>query len=260
LFEDASCTVYSFLMQRNLRRASVLVLFFLPAALFGAVPSPTVATGVMFESLNRDGSGQLIANASRNPPTLTWTWQMCAADGTGCRPFGAGKSISTAGAESGIIFRAIASSGEALMSRVWHGNVIARSRPGVRGQLRVNALVTPVLGNWSGGWDGDHDESQLAACAHANGTHCITLTDEQYPGGCPNGAAVISPAFLGWYLRVADQRLTAGTAFAASAISSPYGGRIWFPGPTVSVAIVGRIKPAQGPRAARCGPPAFRRA
>jgi hypothetical protein len=203
--------------------------------------------------LNADGSGGMVVNGP-SPGGQIWSWQACAQNGSSCDPFASGQTISTAGARPNTVFLATGNDGSSARSPLWHGNVSAAGLPGVSGAVRANALVTPVAGSWTGGWDGDLDQMQLAACATPEGTNCTALTDPHY-GGCAHEAAVIDVAFTGSYLRVADQRLGVNTVFALYAVSSPYGRPIWAPGPTTSVAVVGRIAPATGPRAAGCGPP-----
>jgi hypothetical protein len=188
------------------------------------------------------------------PAGQTWSWQACAQDGSGCTPFASGQKITTAGAKPSSSFLATGNDGSMARSPLWHGNVSAAALPGVSGSVRANALVTPVAGTWTGGWDGDFDQVQLAACTTSQGTNCTALTDPHYRG-CAHEAAVIDVAFTGSYLRVADQRLGVNTAFPEYALSSPYGRQVWAPGQTTSVAVVGRIAPATGARASGCGPP-----
>jgi hypothetical protein len=214
--------------------------------------------------LSAYGTGEMIANSQTNPSGETWSWQTCKTDGTGCTAFPNGLAngqtahngqiAGTVGAPSETVFKAVASDGPVATSPVWHGNVTPGAPPSVVGALRANALVTPVAGTWSGGWDGDFDQFQLAACVQPNGTNCITLTDPRAPGGCPKEAAVIDPFFAGRYLRVADQRWGVNTYFAVQALGSPYEGTAWLAGPSTSVAVVGQIAPATGPREASCGP------
>jgi hypothetical protein len=170
-------------------------------------------------------------------------------------PVATGPEVSTGAAKPNTVFVATANGGATARSPVWHGNVSAIGPPGVSGAVRANALVTPVAGVWGGGWDGDGDLMQLSACTGPDGTNCTALTNPPYYQGCRKAGAVIDVAFTGRYLRVADQRLGADTVFAAIALRSPYGSQIWAAGPTTSVAVVGRIAPASGPRAAPCGPP-----
>jgi hypothetical protein len=207
--------------------------------------------------LNRDGSGTMVVNSQANPSAETWSWRACAPDGSACATFATGREASTGPAKPNTVFVASANDGATARSPVWHGNVAATSPPSVNGAVRANALVTPLAGGWSGGWDADADLMQLAACTNPDGTNCTALTNPPYYQGCARAAAVIDVAFTGRYLRVADQRLGAGTVFAAIALRSPYGSQTWAPGPTTSVAVLGRIAPATGPRAAACGPPAL---
>jgi hypothetical protein len=96
---------------------------------------------------------------------------------------------------------------------------------------------------------------QLAACVTAAGADCTTLTDPDFPGGCPNGAAVIDPEFAGQYLRVADQTYGPGSIFALQDDSSPYDQAVWPAAATTAVAIVGRIAPSSEQPAANCAVP-----
>ncbi|HEU4463273.1 MAG TPA: hypothetical protein VFR75_11840 [Solirubrobacterales bacterium] len=122
------------------------------------------------------------------------------------------------------------------------------------GTVRANELVVPLPGHWIGGWDGDVNWTQLAACRSPSDEGCTTLTHRHYVGGCRNGAAVIDPIFAGRYLRVAARRVPAHTPELAYAVGSPYTPEIWPAGPTVAVAFIGRIQRETGPPASGCGP------
>lgn len=204
-------------------------------------------------ALTAAGNAEMIANSSTNPPGETWSWSACAADGSGCVPFATGQVATAAGYGAGTVFEATSSNGLVAMSPVWHGDLSVAAPPGATGSMQGNGLVTPVPATWSGGWDGDFDQTQLAACLNADGSDCTTLTDPRFgPGACANGAAVIDPSFVGRYLRVADRRLSTGLAFATDGIVSPYAGTAWAAGPTTAVAIIGQITPATGPPTANC--------
>jgi len=206
-------------------------------------------------ALNDDGSGEMIANSQLNPEGEAWSWEACTPGPLACSAFGSGRIVQTAGAGAPTVFRATSNRGPSALSPVWHGNVFSTSPPSISGTVRANELVTPAPGEWSGGWEGDVDWTQLAACPTPAGVECTTLTDRHYVDSCPNGAAVIDPAFTGDYLRVADQRMPAHTPEPLYAAVSPYGSDTWAEGPTVSVAIVGRIARANGAREGDCGPP-----
>jgi hypothetical protein len=143
-------------------------------------------------TLNADGSGSIVAGSS----DLQWSWQSCS-QSEECVPFGTGSSISTDGAAAGTVFKATASDGSTVTSPVWHGVVSAATPPFVSGRVQANALVTPKFGTWNGGWTGDFDKTQLSACERADGTECTTITNPEYVGRCPEGAAVIDPVFTG---------------------------------------------------------------
>lgn len=218
---------------------------------------PGAASGVgasIQETLRGDGEGLMAVNSGTNPPGETWTWKVCDG-GYSCTPFGSGRQITTAGAASEVRFEATSSLLASGFSRVWRGTVTSLGPPSVSGVVRANELVTPIAGPWAGGWEGDYDAFQLAACTDPAGSDCVTLTDFQYPRGCPDGAAVIDRFFAGRHLRVANKRFGPETAFPAIASFSPYGHALWSASATTSIAMAGRIAPATGPRTVNCGPP-----
>lgn len=201
--------------------------------------------------LNSDGSGRLFVNTYGGP----FSWEVCAPDLSSCAPFGAGGELTTtAGAPPNTVFRV--SSGSATgLSPVWRGDVVPAGPPSVSGTVRANERVTPLPGQWSGGWDGELSAMRLSACGGPTwGSDCVTLTHEHFVSECRGTAAVLDPSFVGDYLRVADRRPGTGPHFMlAYAVGSPYGLDMWTPGPTVSLATVGRIARPTGPRSAKCG-------
>lgn len=221
--------------------------------------APAGAAADIQQVLQDDGEGLMNANGPINPAGQTWAWEVCPEDGSPCSPFASGRSITTAGAPPDAFFRATSSLGFVFSTRVWRGTVTGQGPPSVSGPVRANELVTPLAGFWQGGWDGDYDQFQLAACTDAGGTDCSSLTHAHYPRACPGGAAVIDRRFTGLYLRVADRRLGPDSVFPAYAVTTPYGHPAWQPNRITSVAMLGRIAPAAGPRAASCGPPELRK-
>lgn len=153
------------------------------------------------------------------------------------------------------VFRATSSTGDRGLSPVWHGRVNELDPPSVNGLIRANELVKPSLARWGGGWDGDFDLTQLSACATPTGKGCTSITDFKYIRGCKGGATVLEPQFAGDYLRVADRRYGAGTAFPTNAVSSPYGHPIWPADRTTAVAIVGQIRGPRSSETATCDSP-----
>ena len=221
---------------------------------FAGTAEAQAQTGSIQEVLSADGSGSLIVNANNNPPSQTWSWQTCGLTGMPCSPFKAGQQITTDGAPPDVIFRATSNLGTVVDSLPWRGNVTSLTPPSVIGQVRANEFVTPIAGTWSGGWEGDFNRFQLAACRSATGEGCVSITEPKY-GGCAADAAVLDPALTGRYLRVANVRLPQGLITTAEAYTSPYGRPIWPANAIVSVAIPGQIAPPAGPRQAPCGPP-----
>ena len=220
-------------------------------AICSLLPISAAAAEVQMQALlDQDGSGRLFVNNSGEPP---WSWEACSRDLTQCKPFGIGREIDTGSAPAGTVFR-VSGGGDSGLSPVWHGNVVPVTPPSVEGEIRANELVTPRLATWSGGWEGDFDLIQLAACVFPNGSKCTPFTHPKSPADCKSGGAVLDPAFTGRYLRVADERYGRGTAFTLEAVN-PLTQEVWQASPITAVAVVGRIKPARGAREESCGMP-----
>jgi hypothetical protein len=204
--------------------------------------------------LNIDGSGRLYVSSPPGPFSPDWSWEACTSDLSTCQPFATGGDIGTGSASPHTVFRV--SKGSAFgLSPVWRGNLGVMTPPSVSGAIRANELVTPNSAIWSGGWDGDFDRTQLAACATPTGEACLSLTEPKYVRGCRQEGTVLDPAFTGKYLRIADSRYGPGTLFTLEAAVSPFGHAIWKASGSTSVAMLGRIKQATGRRSAKCGPP-----
>ena len=201
--------------------------------------------------LGGDGSGRVFIGSEG-----AWSWQACNEEGIDCRPFGTGYGIGTGSAAAGTVFVASEPSmHEMARSPVWHGDAKPGTPPSISGEIRANALVTAISATWSGGWAGDLDIRELAACETAEGVGCTALTAQSYGGRCPAASAVIDPAFTSYYLAVVDELYGPGTSFPAYEASPwPYQPRSLEPGPTTAVAVLGQIAPATGPRESNCGP------
>lgn len=239
-----------------LRRSMMLlaVMFGLGTVAKGADPAFAAESVSMQALLNEDGSGRLFVGTYPGPFSPDWSWETCAPDLSSCRPFGTGGDIGTGNASANTVFRV--SMGSAFgLSPVWHGNLGVTTPPSVSSVVRANELVTPTPASWSGGWEGDFDQTQLAACATSTGERCLSLTEPKYVQGCQHEATVLDPAFTGDYLRIANRRYGPGTIFTLEAAASPFGHEIWKASGSTSVAMLGRIKQATRPRSAKCGPP-----
>jgi hypothetical protein len=223
--------------------------------LVGSSASAGAAETITMQAfLNDDGSGRLFVNTGYGEP---WSWEACAVDLSACAPFATGRDVGTGGANPGTVFR-VSGAYDSLvpgLSPVWHGNIVSVRPPSVRGALRANELVTPVPGEWILGWENEPDFMQLSVCPTPAGKGCVTLTNPHAPG-CEGEAAVLDPAFVGDYLRVADRRDGPGPhGMLDYAFSSPYDLDTWKAGPRMAAVIVGRIAAATGPPRAHCGPP-----
>ena len=204
--------------------------------------------------LNADGSGRLYVNSSPGPLSPDWSWEACTSSLSSCQHFATGGDIGTGSAPPNTVFR-VSRAGELGVSPIWHGSLGVVEPPSVSGAIRANELVTPIPATWSGGWDGDFDQTQLSVCWTPTGERCISLTEPKYTRGCGQDATVLDPAFTGKYLRIADQRYGPGTMFTMEAAVSPYGHEIWQAAGSTAVAMLGRIKASNGPRSTNCGPP-----
>lgn len=223
----------------------------------GMANAATGETLQMQALLNPDGSGHLFVNTPKHPRT----WEVCSPALTDCAPIQSDdpyEGLNTGVTGPGVVFRVTSGDGSAGLSPLWNGIVGPLTLPSVEGPVRANERVTPRSGTWQGGWQGEGDFFQLAACRTPQGGECTTLTDSHYPGSCPETSAVLDPAFIGDYLRVADQRRGTGPHLELLyASGSPYGARggIWEVSAVTSVAMVGRIAAPTGPRTTKCGAP-----
>jgi hypothetical protein len=255
------------------RRIAVVLGALLTIGVISA-PARSFTSGIVFATLNEAGGGSLIANGGGNPPNQTWSWQICNAAGERCSAVATGQHIETGAPSAGTTFRATSNAGITGLSPEWNGPLRVASPPSATGALQANQLLTPVPAAWEGGWTGDSTQTQMSLCPTAAGVGCIAPL-ERFSGSCPADALTIDPDFTGWWLRVATTVYGPDTAFAtldtatqgfpppafaAQALVSPSGygteaGQA--AAATTSVAVVGRIGRATGPRARNCGPPAL---
>lgn len=227
------------------------------AANYGMASAATGETLRMQALLNVDGSGHLFVNTPRHPRT----WDVCSPTLTDCTPIQSDdpyEGLHTGATGPEVVFRVTSGDGSVGLSPLWNGKVSPLTPPSVEGPVRANMRVTPRPGTWQGGWQGEGDFFQLAACRTPQGTECTTLTDSHYPGSCPETSAVLDPAFIGSYLRVANQRRGAGPHYELLyASGSPYDSRdgVWEASAVTSAVVVGRIAAPTGPHTEKCGFP-----
>jgi hypothetical protein len=196
--------------------------------------------------LDPDGSGRIFMNDGSKP-----SWELCKPGLTECRPFATG-NFTTNGAPANSVFWA----GGDLMTPLWRGNLHSVAPPSVQGKVRANEIVTPLAGGWEGGWESDYDDLSLSICKTASGERCLQVNHEgPLARSCgPHEATLLDPAFVGRYLRVVDHRYGEGTVFAGVG-HPPYYPLEIESGPTISMAVVGKIAPSSGPPRRSCGPP-----
>jgi len=199
-----------------------------------------------------NGSGRLLVNNGAAP----WIWEACAPDRSSCKPFGRGREIKTKGAPSRTVFR-VKSHDATGLSPEWHGRLTPVRKPTIGGIIRAHEFVSPIPGQWVGGWKGEFSELQLSACATATGKDCTTLTDPHYVRSCAADASfALGEKFVGAYLRVANRRIGVDRPIRpAFAVTSPYGGDVWEQKRNTSVAVLGQIAAPTQASLGECGPP-----
>lgn len=222
-----------------------------PAA--AIVPSRDVAISY---SLTRDGAGELIAN----PTPDGWgfvSWTQCPPGGGACVPVrSSGWLLRVPPATAiGTRFEATARGNGLEVTRTsdpWLGPPRVLAPPRVIGRLRVGSLVRPVPGTWAGGWGGERPSLQLQACPRRGEDGCEVISATFYWDECPGTGAVLRQRYVGWYLRVADNRWAREPSFLYGAFR-PSALRPLTEGPTTATAVAGRIAPGRGRPALRCG-------
>ncbi len=222
--------------------------------LLATAPANAAENARVSVTIRPDGSGGMVANSVTNPADEVWRWEACDTSLSRCQPFSEGRIVGTGAAPAETIFRVTSSYGASALSPVWHGVVSPAASPSVSGAVRANQLVAPLPGGWTGGWDGDGSYTQLSACPARASAGCIPITDPDYVDGCKGGAAVLDPAFVGRYLRVAEWR-HGPNPISHLLPAWPLMEEPWDSSPVVNVGFVGRIKPAVHPRRAGCGIP-----
>lgn len=240
-------------------KGAFAILLALGALLVVAVPASSAHELHIQTGINPSGRTGSLSVAS---PPGSVGWEACTAKLTECEPWDRGFQTETRNAATGTIFRVRNSEGESGLSPEWKGPLKALTPPSVSGEMQANGYVTPVRGQWSGGWRGEPSEMQLAACESEVGEGCVSLTSPHFERHeCEYGAAFyLNPRFAGWYLRVADKQSGGPHAEAGYGLFSPTGvtwgfEEVWGASRTTSVAMVGQIGPAVNPPAGECGPP-----
>lgn len=217
-----------------------------------AVPASSADALRMQALISPNGSGRLLVNNGAAP----WIWSACAPDRLSCKPIEGGREIETKDARSGTVFR-VESHGATGLSPEWRGRVTLVGKPTIDGVIRANEFVSPMPGQWVGGWRGEFSELQLSACATAAGQDCTTLSDPNYVRSCDVDASfALDEKFVGTYLRVANRRIGAGPLIRpAFAVTSPYGSDVWERKRNTSVVVVGQIAVPARAYPGECGSP-----
>jgi len=207
--------------------------------------------------LTRDGAGELIAN----PTPDGWgfvSWAQCPPGGAACAPVrSTGWVLRVPPATAaGTRFQATSRGNGLEVTRTsdpWLGPPRSLAPPRAIGRLRVGSLVRPVPGTWAGGWGDEKPILQLQACPRRDERGCEVVSATFYWDQCPGTGAVLGRRYVGWYLRVADNRWAREPMFAAYGVFRPSALRPYTEGPTTAIAVAGRIGPARGRPAPACG-------
>ena len=200
-----------------------------------------------------DGTGILLANPVPDGSWGALTWQACSPDGS-CAATQPSKDsdrvLDVGDATPGTTFVATASDGERSFSATsvpYRGRLGAALLPGVIGSLRVGHVIRPVPGIWVGGWGEERPLLQLQVCRTRRDDSCEVISATFFWDKCPDTSARIAPRYLGWYVRVADERIGKDTVFAARAYLRPQDVPAAGSSPRTAVRTIGRIAPGRGP-------------
>jgi hypothetical protein len=210
--------------------------------------------------IDEDGTGRLVANpAPYGQGSISWT---ACAPGVACSPIASApvsdRVLHVGNAAPGTVFIATAVNGSEMASSSsvpYLGLVRSLAPPRIKGRLRVGALVKPQAGSWSGGWGRERSFLQTQVCKTAGGLDCVVVADAVYWDHCPGAGAVLTPAHLGRYVRVIDERIDRATPFLLFGVSLPGRLRSIQPGPAAAATVAGPIKPARGAPESNCGQP-----
>lgn len=213
--------------------------------------------------IDADGTGMLIANpAPYGQGSVSWaacpTGGMCYSAASDPR---SDRVLHVGDAEVGTVFVATAVH-QSQMARAtsvpYLGPVRALTPPRIKGPLRVGALVKPLAGSWSGGFGHETSFLQTQVCRSASGSGCVVVADAFYWDKCPGAGAVLTAAYLGWYVRVIDKRMGPDAVFPAFRVPSPARLRPIQPGAAAAATVAGPIAHGRGRPESNCGlPPSF---
>ncbi|HEX8083423.1 MAG TPA: hypothetical protein VF529_03975 [Solirubrobacteraceae bacterium] len=202
--------------------------------------------------VQRDGFSMLMAN----PGGHAVSWERCGSDGSGCAAHddGDGDQQILHVRESdpvGSVFKAT-QDGVTVSTVSWRGRVRSTKAPSVEGEARVGGWVRPVAGEWEGGWGREGDWLQLQACRNADGSDCKVILDDRLFRCRSDGGRLIPARYEGWWLKVADARISEPAAWPAIGYGAPEDIPPDEAAPAVAVVVVGQIA-AGPPPAEDCG-------
>lgn len=173
----------------------------------GSAQAPTYEMRIDQEHFDPAGNPVLVANFSPDSGLATPTWSLCPPGGAACQPTGVKSQVLEPGpTEAGTTFEAtVTYKGVTYRARSspWLGRLTATSRPRLEGEARVGARVTPVAGEWSGGWGDEGNVLSVVACRPRDMRDCVTIAHPWVLGGFRGR---IDPRWSGYYLFAYDVR------------------------------------------------------
>jgi hypothetical protein len=234
-----------------MRRVSGFFVAFLVCA-SAAIADPPQAVVISYNE-DVDGQGMLIANAAPDGSWGRMSWQACP-PGAECTPIqpdaSSDRVLHVGAAPAGTTFTATATDGEQSISGSsdpYGGPLRVVKKPAVAGKLSVGHLIRPIPASWAGGWGGEQPFLQLQVCRTARSASCKVIASSFYWDRCPGVGARIPRRYLGWFVRVADNRSGRSTFFATFAVPRPEALTPLIASGNTAVASVGRISPGRGP-------------
>jgi hypothetical protein len=200
-----------------------------------------------------DGRGTLIANPVPDGSWGRMIWRACPPGGE-CTPIqpdaSSDRVLHVGAAPAGTTFTATATDGVQSFSATsdpYGGPLRVVKNAAVAGKLSVGHLIQPIPASWAGGWGGERPFLQLQVCRTARGDTCKVISSSIYWDRCPGVGTRIPRRYLGWFVRVADNRSSRLPAYPAFGVARPEALTPLTASGNTAVATVSRVRPGRGP-------------
>jgi hypothetical protein len=238
-----------------MRRVSGFFVAFLVCA-SAAIADPPQAVVISYNDAV-DGQGMLIANPVPDGSWGRMVWRACPPGGE-CTPIQpdatSDRVLHVGAAAAGTTFTATATDGDqsfTASSDPYGGPLRLVKKPAVAGTPSVGHVIQPIPASWAGGWGGEQPFLQLQVCRTARSDTCKVISSSIYWDRCPGVGTRIPRRYLGWFVRVADNRSSRLPAYPAFGVTRPEALTPLTASGNTAVAMVGRVRPGRGP-ARRC--------